>query len=140
MTVPLNFTRFLKTETDSVVWWTAISELSALQAALILSPAYGRFQTYYSSLIEKLTANLGWVEKSEDKQLWHVRALVRAQALGLAVNLRDSSTIEFALKQFALIKEGKPDESLPIDVIGIIYQAAAEWGTEGNFIWEFTRL
>jgi aminopeptidase N len=135
ISVPFNLTRFLNSESDTVVWWAALAELSTLRAALVLSPAYGRFQSYYLKLVTKITTKLGWTETSGDKSMWHIRALLRAQAFVKAIELNDQKEVKYALEQFAKLKQGQLNSELSVDMYDAIYQAAAQWGTEEDYEW-----
>jgi aminopeptidase N len=132
VSVVLNMTRFLVYETDSVVWFTALAELNSLESILALSASYGHFIEYYAKLLKNLYTNLGWVERSEKTELFHVRSLVRSKVLSLSIAFHDDESVKFALEKFRGIKSGKYDPEVTIDNIGVIYEAAALWGSEGD--------
>ncbi len=77
--------------------------------------------------------NLGWVERSDNQKLFHVRSLLRSRVLSLSIAFHDDESVKFALEKFQAIKLGKNDSDVTIDNIGVIYEAAALWGTEGNY-------
>jgi aminopeptidase N len=132
VSVVLNMTRFLVNELDSVVWFTALAELNSLESVLALSASYGHFVEFYSKLLKNLYRNLGWVERSEKRELYHVRSLVRSRVLSLSIAFNDDESVKFALEKFHGIKSGKHDPEVTIDNIGVIYEAAALWGSEGD--------
>jgi aminopeptidase N len=133
VSVVLNMTRFLANELDSVVWFTFLAEMNSLESILALSASYGHFIDYYSSLLKGLFMNLGWVERSDNQKLFHIRSLLRSRVLSLSIAFHDDESVKFALEKFQAIKLGKNDSDVTIDNIGVIYEAAALWGTEGNY-------
>lgn len=133
VSVVLNMTRFLINEADSVVWFTALSELNSLESILALSASYGHFIQYYSKLLASVYSNLGWVERSAEQRLFHVRALLRSRVLSLSIAFQDNKSVKFALEKFRNLKMGKDDPDITIDNVGVIYEAAALWGNEGDY-------
>ena len=100
---------------------------------MALSASYGHFIQYYSKLFRNIYLNLGWVERSENQKLFHVRALIRSRVLSLSIAFHDDQAVKFALEKFKNLKSGKDDPDISIDNIGVIYEAAAIWGNEGDF-------
>ena len=132
VSVVLNLTRFLVNESDSIVWFTALSEMNAFESILALSESYGHFTQYYSKLLKKLHLNLGWVDRDEKSNLKHIRSLVRARVLSLAISFHDEDAVKYALGKFQILKAGNTDPEISLDNIGVIYEAAAIWGNDGD--------
>ncbi|RKO87920.1 ERAP1-like C-terminal domain-containing protein, partial [Blyttiomyces helicus] len=141
VSIPLNLTRYLASEPDTVVWKTAIDDLNLLEQVLALDPAYGRFQKHQARIMGPLVQSLGWMETSEDKSLWHLRARLRSELLSEAVAVNHAPTVKTALEYFAELR-GEVDAghasiltTLSPDVLNVIYDTGVICGTEDDYEW-----
>ncbi|KAI8837566.1 peptidase family M1-domain-containing protein [Chytridium lagenaria] len=87
VTIPLEFTRNLKDETDFLVWKFFVSEFGIWDSLLSFEASYGLFQEYQRSLVKPIAIKLGWNETDPDTSIHHGRALMRSEILSEAVAL-----------------------------------------------------
>ncbi|KAJ3095954.1 hypothetical protein HDU97_006340 [Phlyctochytrium planicorne] len=143
--IPLEMTKFLKDETDFVIWKFAINEFGVLDSLLSFEPSSGLFTEYQKSLLTPLALSLGWAETEPNSPLKHGRALMRAEILSEAVALGVKEVVEVALDFYHQMKNNSislklltPTDiqqsiKLPADLLGLVWDAGVIYGDETDY-------
>ncbi|RKO93637.1 peptidase family M1-domain-containing protein, partial [Blyttiomyces helicus] len=141
VSIPLNLTRYLASESDAVVWKMAIADINVLEQVLALESAFGRFQKYKARIMGPLVQSLGWIETSDNQLTWNLRARLRSELLSEAVTANYAPTVKTALEYFAELRSetnarlNSTAKNLSPDVLNVIYDTGVIYGTEDDYEW-----
>ena len=130
----LEITKLLEHEQDPLVWTNALGEMNTFKKAFAHHPIYGLIVRFHRGVLSKLVRRIGWEEKSSNKSTHHIRGLARNSVLQEAVRLGHAPTIRKAMKYFEKLRRGKK-VSIDSDLLGVVYNAAVQYGGESNYEW-----
>ncbi|KAK4883200.1 hypothetical protein RN001_006519 [Aquatica leii] len=116
--IPLELTKYLKNESNSIPWSVASSKLGGLKKYLIDTLDYPQYPKYILTLVTPVYENLTWDEKPDDSHLTkHARTLI----LNLACANGHKECIKIAAEKFQLWLK-KPDSvQIPQDLRRTVY-------------------
>jgi hypothetical protein len=126
-TICFDLASTLASETNVLVWNTALKDLESLKNVFALDELYGSIVEFQSSLIAKVIKNIGWVEANPDASNAHGRALLRGNLLQEAIRNNDGETVAIALTYFNQLKAGVVLDLRP-EVYPAIYEAGVIYG------------
>ncbi|NXM69554.1 AMPE aminopeptidase, partial [Serilophus lunatus] len=94
--VPLELTKYLRSETDYLPWHRAISAVTYLANMLEDDTnLYARFQSYFRSLVKPVVDQLSWDDSGS-----HLQRLLRASVLDFACSMNDTESLNNASQLF----------------------------------------
>ncbi|ORY41927.1 hypothetical protein BCR33DRAFT_718578 [Rhizoclosmatium globosum] len=111
--IPLSFLASLPSETEHVVWKSALSELKKVTAILSIDSSYGLWEVYLRRLLDPIVQSLGWIETSANKRDHHTRALLRSELLEFALSIGNTT--------------------ISTHLTGLVYNAGILFGDESDF-------
>ncbi|KAF5308640.1 hypothetical protein FQR65_LT06101 [Abscondita terminalis] len=95
--IPLELTKYLKYEFNSIPWSVASSELSGLKKYLVDTTDFPEYTKYILSIVSPGYENFTWNEKPEDS---HLTKYARALILNLACANGHTECIKIAVEKF----------------------------------------
>ncbi|KXS19056.1 hypothetical protein M427DRAFT_67604 [Gonapodya prolifera JEL478] len=129
-------TSLLAKENDVIVWWATFSRLTfafSRNGAWNLHPGLFRLQKWTAKIVKPLVDTVGWTEGGEPN---HLRSLLRAQVLAVAVAAGEPSTVAAARKLFKDLRGPNPPTLSP-EVLDVIYGAEVLYGGEEAYEFVF---
>ncbi|NXB07559.1 AMPE aminopeptidase, partial [Cnemophilus loriae] len=108
--VPLELTKYLRSETEYLPWDRAISAVTYLADMLEDDEnLYPLFQRYFRNLVKPIVDQLGWVDSGD-----HLQRLLRASVLDFACSMNDIESLNNASQLFNKWLQGEPEKNTEV--------------------------
>lgn len=134
--VSLELIKLLHSETNVLVWETALKDLETLKDIFALTPAYGAMLEFQARLQDSVLKSVGWIETSPYKADHHIRGKLRGRLLAEAIRNGHKQTTATALRYFALLRKGQDSKvHVSPDAYGAIYNAGIIHGDLNDYKW-----
>eukprot|EP00698_Gefionella_okellyi_P021321 TRINITY_DN6885_c0_g1_i1.p1 TRINITY_DN6885_c0_g1~~TRINITY_DN6885_c0_g1_i1.p1 ORF type:complete len:969 (+),score=237.71 TRINITY_DN6885_c0_g1_i1:199-2907(+) len=126
----LDLATSLQTETEFVVWNTAIRELNLLNQLLNQKPAYGDYKAYVRSVISQIVPAQSWTPTPGEP---HLAEMLRELVLLTAVQYEDQTAAQDAMNRFVLFNTNETANPLAASVRAPAYTATVMYGAYDGY-------